>query len=740
MRSHSLKLKSLTNFGPRSTALLRAMFAVSAIVATFATYLSVSDVGNTTTAGSPKMMWLLVANLCIILLLGAALTARIYRLFKENRDTQGGARLRIRIIALFGLAAMVPTIIAALLGILINRSVENWFSESVYAVIDNASEAMTASQNSVISEVVNNLREAALDLNDPSVVAALSEAPVQYQEFLSAESQLRNLPVLIIYGADREIIHSATTDSTLQIAEMSEMNWLATQNGQVSVDVSSDFVISAMVQLKAYDNIVLYGASQGPQEIATQLRKTSAGLTQYKAAEASKNTLTTVFILSYVESALLVLLGTAWLGMYAAGLIAKPIGDLAAAARSVRDGDLSVRIDRPKGRDEIDDLSQAFNQMTMRLSRQRRDIDSARIEAETRTEFIETVLTGVEAGVIRVDSTFKVTLANASASRLLDIPLSDLQSAALHEIAPEFLSALRKIVETGKAVGTNLQISSHEGVREVHVRISPEAELDGFVITFHDTTRLVAGQRQAAWRDVARRIAHEIRNPLTPIQLSAERLRRRFGKQISKDKDIFDSCTETILRQVSDIGRMVEEFSSFARMPKPTLSPFDLGELVQNIAFAQRLASPTVAINASTPNASITMTGDERLLGQALTNIVKNARESVERHINSGEVKTGSVSITIEYDDERALLIVRDTGEGFPVEERNRLLEPYVTTRETGVGLGLAIVTRIVEDHGGEIMLGDNEQGDSGARVDITLPLTHTQDEEDLESSNEGAE
>ncbi|ACT59349.1 sensor histidine kinase NtrY-like [Hirschia baltica] len=738
MRTPRIKLISPTNYGPVGTAVLRALFAISAIVATFATYLSVADVGNTSTAGSPMMTWLLVANLFIILILAAALMARIYRLFRENRSTQGGARLRLRIIALFGLAAMVPTIIAALLGTLINRSVENWFSERVYAVIENASDAANASFTAVISDVRSNVTEAAKDLNDASVVAAFTEAPLQFKEFLTAESQLRNLPVLAIYNSQKEIVFSTQNDTPLTIGPMSELNWIAAKNGKDAVSVSEDFVVSTLTRLTAYPNAYLYSASQGPISVGKQLKATQAGLEEYRAAGLRKDSLRTVFVLSYIESALLVLLGTAWLGMYAAGQIATPIGDLAAAARSVRDGDLSVRLDRPKGRDEIDDLSQAFNQMTMRLSRQRRDLDSARLEAEGRSEFIETVLSGVEAGVIRVDPLFKITLANASAGRLLELSSEMLQGALLHEVAPEFLSALRKAVESSEAIGSNIQITSGRGTRDIHVRISPEAEMSGFVVTFHDTTRLVAGQRQAAWKDVARRIAHEIRNPLTPIQLSAERIQRRFGKQITIDKDTFDSCTDTILRQVGDIGRMVEEFSSFARMPKPTLAPFDLNELVQNIAFAQRLASPTVAIVATVPEQKSMMTGDERLLGQALTNIIKNARESVERHILTGEIKVGSVSINLEVMSEKAILTVRDTGVGFPVEDRSRLLEPYVTTRETGVGLGLAIVSRIVEDHGGEITLGDNELAESGARVNISLPLTVLNEDEELTPSSEG--
>ena len=256
---------------------------------------------------------------------------------------------------------------------------------------------------------------------------------------------------------------------------------------------------------------------------------------------------------------------------------------------------------------------------------------------------------------------------------------------------------------------TSFKRVTDTGVMHLQIRVAPEYDGAGAVITFHDTTRLVLGQRQAAWRDVARRIAHEIRNPLTPIQLSAERLRRRFSSQITTDRETFERCTETITRQVADIGRMVEEFSGFARMPKPTFGAFNLVDMVQSVAFSQRMATPGIAVTVNTPTGPIQMLGDERMLAQALTNVVKNAAEAVERQIEEGVAKTGAVTIDIYEDGDEVQVTVRDNGPGFPVEDRDRLLEPYVTTRKNGVGLGLAIVTRIVEDHGGRIWLGDND-------------------------------
>jgi two-component system nitrogen regulation sensor histidine kinase NtrY len=415
-----------------------------------------------------------------------------------------------------------------------------------------------------------------------------------------------------------------------------------------------------------------------------------------------------------------------------------PIGALAGAARAVRDGDLSVRLLRPQVRDEIADLADAFNEMTDRLARQTGALDRGRIDAEARSAFIEAVLSGVEAGVIRIDGDLHVTIANASAQALLGFAHRPGNETPLARVAPEFVSAARRAIETGQSVDTSFKRPSDSGTLHLQVRAAPEAEGAGAVITFHDTTRLVMGQRQAAWRDVARRIAHEIRNPLTPIQLSAERLKRRFASQITTDRETFERCTDTITRQVADIGRMVEEFSGFARMPKPTFGKFGLVDMVESVAFAQRMSTPSIAVTVTAPPHPVEVLGDERMLAQALTNIVKNAAEAVERQIEGGGLSKGSVAIDVFTDAEEVQLTIRDNGPGFPVADRERLLEPYVTTRKNGVGLGLAIVTRIIEDHCGRIWLGDNELTANGARVDIRMPMQPGPAEESMAFAGEG--
>lgn len=743
MPSSRVRLKSPLSFGPTGAALLRTLFALAAIIAAFSTYTAVTSSGNAGATTSPVMIWLLAANLIIILVLGAALAARILRLYRENRETGGGAKLQLRIIALFAIAAMVPTlIVAGFLGTLINRSVESWFSERVYSVVESATEAARASLDAVHKELLTDLNEVEAALNDPTAVQGFSQEPERYQEFLWLMAATYDLPSIFLLRSDGTVAFSAEGEGAPPFRAPEENYWAAVRNGQIAnsdYEISNGHVLNAFTKLSAYDGVYLYVARFGPKEVAAQLRANQAALNAYREADNRKNSLRNVFVLAYLETAFLVLLGTAWLGMSAAARIAEPIGELAVAARTVRDGDLTARINRPKEHDEIDDLATAFNEMTSRLSRQTEALDTARIEAENRTAFIETVLAGVEAGVLRIDAAFVVTLANDSAARLLGQPSSKIVGSSVTDVAPEFVPILRKSMSRDRAEGGNVRLEDGDNHKDIHVRISPETEENGFVFTFHDTTRLVAGQRQAAWRDVARRIAHEIRNPLTPIQLSAERLKRRFTGQIEKDQETFERCTNTILRQVGDIGRMVEEFSSFARMPKPTLARFDVGELAQGIAFGQRLAAPAVNFTIDMPETPIEVTGDERLLGQALTNVIKNASESVDRAVRSGTTKSGAISIVVDAHEDMARISIMDTGVGFPKKDRERLLEPYVTTRESGVGLGLAIVNRIVEDHGGSLELGDNETAGHGAKVVINLPVTQSEQVESLaEVADEG--
>ena len=728
--------------GRATSNMFKVLFGLSVVIAAGATYLAVTDT-SPSSAGQPGLFWLLIANLVLIGGVASVLGVRVYQLVRENRETNGGARLRLRIIFLFSLTAAIPTIlVAGFLAVAINRSVDGWFSRPVTNIVQGGKEAARAAMNDLRLEVEREAKSIHSDIAASTPPRDGSQPPIgDLANYMGQRQALRGIfgRVQAYDSSGASLFESADLDGDAPPAKLpTESDWEVARTGSINVREDADGSIRAFFKVPLFNDVYVQASRLIPAPVMERFAQADASNRAFEEAQARRQVLSTVLVLSYVEAAALMLLGTAWLGMTAAARIVMPIGALAGAARAVRDGDLSVRLLRPQVRDEIADLADAFNEMTDRQARQTSALDRARIDAETRSAFIEAVLSGVEAGVIRIDGDLHVTIANASAQSLLGFAHRPGSETPLARIAPEFVSAARRAIETGQSVDTSFKRPSDNGTLHLQVRVAPEADGAGAVITFHDTTRLVMGQRQAAWRDVARRIAHEIRNPLTPIQLSAERLKRRFASQITTDRETFERCTDTITRQVADIGRMVEEFSGFARMPKPTFGKFGLVDMVESVAFAQRMSTPAITVTVTAPPHPVEVLGDERMLAQALTNIVKNAAEAVERQIEGGGLSKGSVAIDVFTDGDEVQLTIRDNGPGFPLADRERLLEPYVTTRKNGVGLGLAIVTRIIEDHGGRIWLGDNELAANGARVDIRMPMQPNPVEESMALAGEG--
>lgn len=720
--------------------MFKALFGLAVVIAAGGTYLAVTDT-SPNAAAQPGLVWALIANLILIGGVATVLGLRVFQLVRENRDTNGGARLRLRIIFLFSLTAAIPTIlVAGFLAVAINRSVDGWFSRPVTNIVQGGKEAARAALDDLRTEAEKEAKSIHSDIGRTTTQISMNDLAI----YLRDRSAMRGLfsRVELLDDSGAPLFQVADPNEAPASVKPTQKDWAAAKAGEINVREDADGAIRGFFKAPNFENVYVQVARSIPAQISSRFQEADASLKAFEEAQARRQALSVVLTLSYVEAAALMLLGTAWLGMTAAARIAMPIGALAGAARAVRDGDLSVRMLRPTVRDEIADLADAFNEMTDRLARQTNALDRGRIDAETRSNFIEAVLAGVEAGVVRVDRALDVTIANTFAQNLLDFAHRPGSETPLSEIAPEFVSAARRAIETGQSVDTSCKRQTENGTLHLQVRVSPEMDVEadtaGAVITFHDTTRLVLGQRQAAWRDVARRIAHEIRNPLTPIQLAAERLKRRFSNQITADRETFERCTDTITRQVADIGRMVEEFSGFARMPKPTFGSFNLVDMVESVAFSQRMTTPQISVTVTAPPHPVETLGDERMLAQALTNIVKNAAEAVERQIEATGAGKGAVSIDVFVDEDEVQVTVRDNGVGFPAEDRERLLEPYVTTRKNGVGLGLAIVNRIVEDHGGRIWLGDNEMAPNGARIDIRMPLQPKPIEESVAYAGEG--
>jgi two-component system nitrogen regulation sensor histidine kinase NtrY len=619
----------------------------------------------------------------------------------------------MRFARLFALAAVAPAAVVFIFyGVLVNRGVENWFSERVQTVVENSAtvfrsyvEEQTRYMGDHVTPMALDLNREAPNLARPGAADGYLAALATYHAFASA------------YVIDREgrVLARSEAEGAPPFAPPPKAAYAAADQGEIYVpDFAGTDVMRAVYRLQAYDNAYLYVSRPLQQGIMAHLREAEGSLVSYRDVAQNRERIQTIFFLSYFETALLVLVGAVWLGLAAANAITGPISRLVQAAGRVASGDLDARVDADLDPEEIAVLSRAFNSMTHDLQAQQEALRRASAEAEERRQFIETVLAEVSAGVIGLDAAGRISAANRQAALLLALP-DNARGQPLIKVAPE----LAKLVE-GDEVEEEIDVVRGRESRRLRVRASHSE--GGLVLTFDDVTRLVAAQRNAAWRDVARRIAHEIKNPLTPIQLSAERLRRKYRKDIAEaELETFDRCTDTIVRQVGDIGRMVDEFSAFARMPAPKFARADAAELLRAAVFAQRVASPDISIELDEPIPDAVVNADGRMISQALGNVLKNAAEAIEGRRSRTPRMKGRIRARLKTEDGHVAFVVEDNGVGLPAKDRDRLTEPYVTTREKGTGLGLAIVKRILEDHGGELELTD-APGGQGAQAILRLP------------------
>ena len=702
-----------------------AAYAVAFLITAAAIWLvavapGASGEGARATA-SQAVLIILAVNLLLIGGLAVVVGRRALSLFR--RRTDAGARLHLRFVTLFSMVALVPAVLIALVfGVLVNRGVDQWFSGNVQTAVENGADIGKAYLDDVSNEIDGDLAVIAEQLEG---VRPLFGDRIQFSDALTQVGELFGYPAIYILGADGEVLASgegpnapvylAPPAAALEEAAARELPSVQ----QVTQDPDA---VRGLAAFPAYGDAFLYVVRPLRPGLIDQLGSAEQSIVAYREAQQSRERIQAAFALSYFETALLVLVGAIWLGMGAASAISGPIGRLVEAADRVASGDLTARVDGEEGPGEIKTLSAAFNRMTSDLEAQQAALRAASEEATGRSRFIETVLSGVSAGVIGLDRQRRVSAINDSAVELLAIRDTAIIGRPLGKVSPE-LSELAARAEAH--IEEEIDVSLEGETRRLRVRI--EGGIGGeMVLTFDDITRLVTAQRNAAWRDVARRIAHEIKNPLTPIQLSAERLRRRYRSQVGEDVEVFDRCTETIIRQVGDIGRMVDEFSSFARMPAPRFTAVDPAELLREAVFAQRVAAAEIGVELIEPLPSVVLHADRPMIGQALTNILKNAGEAVaaRRAIapRDGDGERPGISARLLVEDETVVFIIEDDGMGLPAKDRDRLTEPYVTTREKGTGLGLAIVKRICEEHGGELKLADAEAL-AGARVCLIFPL-----------------
>lgn len=711
----------------RGRILFGAVYAVAAVVTALCIWLVAAAPGSGPISPATQvLLGVLIVNLLVIAGLAAAVAFRVLKLMRE-RDTDAGARLRLRFVRLFAMAAVVPAVIVALFfGVLVTRGVENWFSDRVRSAVQNGRVIGRAYVDQQSQGAGTELAAMASDLSQPAAVNLFSTR-LAFSRALEELAAIRRFVAVYIIDSNGQILARAEAPQAPPFSAPAPADLAIARGGEVAPRVLPDpDLVVVITRLEGYGDAYLYGVrfleqpqgwKPGDPGMYARLSSAEEAIVAYSEAEKSRARIQSAFILVYVETALLVLVGAVWLGMTAAGAIAAPVARLVQAADRVASGDLNVRVEADKDAEEIAILSRAFNRMTSDLQTQQEALKFASAEAQGRRRFIETVLTGVSAGVVGLDARGRVSAINRQALALLGLTDISAVGKALTKVAPELAGVVEGPPEAGEQ---EVDVTRSGETHRLRVRVS-DGDEGGLILTFDDITRLVTAQRNAAWKDVARRIAHEIKNPLTPIQLSAERLRRKYRGQISDDLETFDRCTETIIRQVGDIGRMVDEFSSFARMPAPKFAEEDPAELLRQAVFAQRVAQPEVKLELIEPLPDVRFVADGRMVGQALANVLKNAGESVmARHAADEESPTG-MRAELHAEGNGLVFIVEDDGLGLPVKDRDRLAEPYVTTREKGTGLGLAIVKRICEDHGGELVLGDAVTL-SGARVTLRFP------------------
>jgi two-component system nitrogen regulation sensor histidine kinase NtrY len=705
------------------------LIAVGAAVCALATFLLVSKFGKTSPSDG-RMIALFIGNGALVTILLVMVIIKAFRLYRVWRQGESAARLHVRIVGIFAVITLVPAVLLAIAGSMtLERALNPTFMSSVGLFVHNTAKAAEAFQSSQCQALLQEAQLTASDL-DRARMLFTSDRSYFHQVF-ATRAYFLGFSVAALVKSNGEIIDRvdvAENASAIVIAPpKSEFDNARTGEPLcLMIDDGKSFV--ALRALSAFADTFLY-VTRPIDPFAIEFPKETQNLiNKYEAFDAFRSAVQRAFVLMYALLTTIMLLSSIWFGLDFADRLMSPIRTLIAATDEVSGGNFDVQVNVDRSHGELARLGDVFNKMTAELdSRQSRLIEANRINDERR-EFTEAVLAGVPAAVMGVDSDNRVTILNRSAEEL---SLTEAKGQAtvganIEDVMPEIAQSLSDAAEVFPR-SVQSQITLKRGVAEhtFNIRVTSahgEGGQKNFVVTLDDITDLVTAQRTSAWADVARRIAHEIKNPLTPIQLSAERLKRKYGRLITQDREIFDQCTDTIVRQVDDIKRMVDEFSSFARMPKARPERDDLNECVRQVVFLMRVGNADIDIAETLPSSATYAQFDRRLLSQALTNLIKNATEGIAAREAADHQDQGRIEVKVSVKDAIAQIDIIDNGKGFPSMNRQRLLEPYMTTRSDGTGLGLPIVAKIIEDHGGRLELLDAPSG-QGACVRIILPL-----------------
>ncbi|MGY8663437.1 PAS domain-containing sensor histidine kinase [Bradyrhizobium sp. UFLA05-109] len=667
----------------------------------------------------------LMINAGTILLLVGIIVHEIWQMIQARRRGRAAARLHFQIVGLFSVIAVLPAVLVAIVAnVTIERGLDRLFSGPTKEVIQNSLTIALAYMQDHAQLIRGDILGMANDIAHARPL--YDQDRRSFRELLTASASSRNLPGAMIIDKDTNILESADTGIRLAYSPPAPefLSNVGESEPEIAVLPENNYV-AAVIRLRAFNDTFLYVARQLDPRVVAQVKQTQLGVAEYAQIESRRLGIQVAFALMFAVIALTILMASVLIGLNFANWLVAPIRRLMNAAHTVSTGDLHVQVPVHKSEGDLAQLGETFNKMTQELRSQRDELVSASDLIDSRRRFIEAVLSSASAGIIGADASGSVGILNRSAEKLIGHAESETLGHPLSEVLPELDDMMKTAREgTQRLVQGQITIMRDGQERNLSVRVSAEKTSqprDSYIITLDDITELVSAQRTSAWGDVARRIAHEIKNPLTPIQLSAERIRRKFGKTITeeKDKSIFDQCTDTIVRQVDDIRRMVDEFSRFARMPKPVMEGEDVVDTVRQAVFLMKVAHPELDIETTFKQDPLRAQFDRRLISQAVTNIVKNATEAIEQvppeEIGKDGGK-GRIDVVVSREAQDVLIDVVDNGIGLPKVARSRLLEPYVTTRAKGTGLGLAIVGRVLEDHGGRIELKDASDFRAGQR------------------------
>jgi two-component system nitrogen regulation sensor histidine kinase NtrY len=674
----------------------------AAVVIAVASYFTITDLAGPQRLLTPLLVaTLLVANLIPGVALLMLFGRRIARRRAAASPVGGTGRLHVRLVALFSTMAAVPMLLVTIVAsLLFQYGVQFWYSDKARGMVENA----TGLARTSYQQQLERWREATLTMAGDTAQQLRAE-PIDspdFPSFLVQQVYYRSLSEAALFtvsprGEVRMLALVNPYEAQLA-ARMTPGAVARLRGGEESVVAVTGDRIQTITAIPGSDQLFLYAARVGDTKLMTdQTARAAAVAGDYQALVARAQSMQLRFNAALLAISLLIVGLAVWIALQVADRLVAPVGELVGAARRVAGGDLTARVSDPKSRDEVGTLARVFNQMTGQLEQQNGALLAASAQIENRRALIEAVMAGVSAGVIATAPDRVVQIANRSAGALLEV--DELIGRPLVQASPE----LDALVESGQRDGV-VQIGHGLDARTLAVRITRAPA--GPILTFDDITQQLADQRRAAWSDVARRIAHEIKNPLTPIQLAAERLQRRYGGKVEEGDTTFARLTETIVRQVGDLRRMVDEFSSFARMPKPVFREEALIDVVQQTLFLHEVAHPQIRFTLACELPDPILVCDRRQIGQAMTNVVKNGVEAIEAKGQGG----GEIAVRIAPDADRLLVSVSDTGVGLPVD-RDRIVEPYMTTRARGTGLGLAIVKKIVEDHLGTVSFSDRDGG-----------------------------